>query len=84
MMEPPASSTCARNVRVIQEVLATLGIPLAEDKCEGTSSMLTFLGIEIDTQKMVLRLAQEKLLRVETILTQCRKNNGARGWNWNY
>ena len=69
-----ASSTCARKLRVIQEVVVTLGVPLAEDKCEGSLPMLTFLGIEIDTQERVLRLPQKKLLRVKTILTQWRKN----------
>ena len=53
-MGPPASSTCARNLRVIHEVLATLGVPLAKDKCEGPSPRLTFLCIEIDTQEKVL------------------------------
>ena len=69
-MGPPASSTCARNLRVIYEVLATLGLPLAKDKCEGLSPRLTFLGIEIYTQERVLRLPQEELLRVQIILTQ--------------
>ena len=71
-MGPPVSSTCARNLRVIHEVLATLGVPLAKDKCEGPSPSLTF-GIEIDTQERVLQLPQEKLLRVQMILTQWKK-----------
>ena len=59
-MALPASLTCARNLRVIHEVSATLRVPLAEDKCEGPSEMLTFLGIDIDTQEKVLQLPQEK------------------------
>ena len=81
-MGPPASSTCARNLRVIHEVSATLGVPLAKDKCEGPSPRLTFLGIEIDTQERVLRLPQEKLLRVQMILTQWKKKRWCRR-NWN-
>ena len=48
------------------------GVPLAKDKCGGPSPILTFLGIEIETHQRVLR-PQEKLLRVQTILTQWRK-----------
>ena len=53
-MTVSASSTCTRNLRVIHKVSATLGVPLVEDKCEGPSSMLALLGIEIDTQEGVL------------------------------
>ena len=55
-MGPPASLTCVRNLRVVHEVSATLGVPLAKDKCEGPSPRLTFFGIEIDTQERVLGL----------------------------
>ena len=77
-MGPPASSTCARNLSVIYEVSATLGVPLAKDKYEGPSPRLTFLSIEIDTQERLLRLLQEKLLRVQMILTQWKKKQ----WCW--
>ncbi len=45
------------------------GIPLAEDKQEGPSSSLTFLGIEVDTVAMELRLPQQKL---RVLVTQWR------------
>ena len=80
-MTVSASSTCTRNLRVIHKVSPTLGVPLVEDKCEGPSSMLALLGIEIDTQEGVLQLPQEKCLRVQTILTHWRKNSGTGGGN---
>ena len=46
---------------VFHHVCERLGIPLAADKCEGPSTCLTFLGIEIDTVEMELRLPAEKL-----------------------
>ena len=40
-----------------------LGIPLAQDKLEGPSTSITFLGIVIDTSKSVIRLPEDKLQR---------------------
>ena len=41
-----------------------LGVPVAAEKCEGPTTCLTFLGIEIDTMVMELRLPREKLQRL--------------------
>ena len=38
-----------------------LGVPVAPAKCAGPTSVLTFLGFELDTNCMVVRLPQEKL-----------------------
>ena len=46
----------------------TLGIPLEPSKLEGPSSCLTFLGIEVDTQALQLRLPVEKLDRLKEVL----------------
>ena len=47
-------------------------MPLDESKEEGPSEVLTFLGTEIDTAKMEVRLPQEKL--AEMFLTPIYKN----------
>ncbi len=41
-----------------------LGVPIAAHKTEGPSTVITFLGIEVDTVDRVLRLPQEKLQRL--------------------
>ncbi len=43
---------------------ARLGVPIAKHKTEGPTCRLTFLGIELDTQAGVVRLPQEKLIRL--------------------
>jgi hypothetical protein len=40
-------------------------VPLAEDKTVFRTEMLTFLGIEIDTIAMELRLSQNKLVEIK-------------------
>ena len=52
-----------------------LGVVVADDKTEGPSTRLTVLGIEFDTEAMVLRLPQEKLERQRSLLATWR------GWS---
>ncbi|XP_061194757.1 uncharacterized protein LOC133202910 [Saccostrea echinata] len=46
------------------------GIPLAEEKTEGPKTVLTFLGIEIDTDNMVIRIPEEKIIDLEKSLLE--------------
>ena len=57
---PPESPVCAHNLDTIKKVCSLLGIPLALEKVEGPSACLTFLGINLDTQRMEARLPDEK------------------------
>ena len=42
-----------------------LGVPLATEKLEGPMHCITFLGIEIDTRRGVLRLPAGKKARLK-------------------
>ena len=64
-MGPPGSNACKHNLDLILATCADLGVPLAEEKLEGPSECLTFLGIEIDTSLGILRLPAEKLARLQ-------------------
>jgi len=48
-----------------------LGVPLELSKLEGPSTCLTFLGIEVDTIALQLRLPADKLLKLKLALSQC-------------
>ena len=50
---------CLKPTKLI--ILKELGVPLATHKLVGPTTCLTFLGIEIDTLAMELRLPQKKL-----------------------
>ena len=65
---PQGSDVCANNLRLIYNVAASLGVPLAEDKSVGPTSALTFLGIRIDTEAATLSLPKEKLDRLQLTL----------------
>ena len=60
----PDSSQCAYALRRALARCETLGVPVAPGKTEGPSTKLAFLGIEIDTRSMVLRLPPPKLERL--------------------
>ena len=39
-----------------------LGVPRAEEKCDGSATRITFLGIQINTKRRQLRLPDDKLM----------------------
>ena len=62
-MGPAGSNVYQHNLDVLMQTCNELDIPLAEDKLEGPSTSITFLGIVIDTSKSKIRLPEEKLQR---------------------
>ena len=67
---PPSSHQCQCNLQGIIQVCKVTGTPLEEDKCKGPAQVLTFLGIELDTRKMEIRLPVEKLERLRKLLAE--------------
>ena len=76
---PPGSERCGEDLQCCLEVCRGLGVAVAPQKTEGPSTRLTFLGIEIDTMEMVVRLPRDKLVRLRTLIGEwkgkkcCRK-----------
>lgn len=57
-----------RQKQTLVSVFGSLGVPLETSKLEGPSTCLTFLGIEVDTVALQLRLPEKKLERLTTLL----------------
>ncbi len=66
------TNDCAEAMDILKETCHWLGMPLEEKKEEGPSEVLTFLGLEIDTVKMEVRLPQEKVKEMRSILKRWR------------
>ena len=49
---------------IFEQRMNELGVPLAEEKTEGPSQILVFLGIELDTRDMVVRIPMQKIAEV--------------------
>ena len=75
----PDSDEGLRYRQLVLQVLEDLNIPVAWPKLEGPSTLVTFLGILIDTVRLELRLPPPKLARLRSLLSQwCRKRSGSR------
>lgn len=55
------TNDCKFLMTVFRQVCSELGVPLSEEKTVGPAHILVFLGLEIDTIQMVLRIPQDKL-----------------------
>ena len=66
----PSSDQCRQSLQAALVVCQQLGVPLAPEKTEGPSTVLTFLGIEFDTCAGQLRLPQDKLVRLQSSVSQ--------------
>ena len=67
---PPDSPVCGRNLALLSEECTCLGAALADEKSEGPTTLLPFLGIEIDTVEATLRLPPEKLQRLQRMTAE--------------
>ena len=65
----PYTKDCTVQLSVLREVFEHLGIPVAMEKLDGPATVLSFLGIEIDTKEMILRLPMTKLVELQDLLT---------------
>ena len=64
VMGPPGTPLCGQSLEAVLGLCDELGFPVAPEKTEGPSTMLTFLGIEIDSVAEQVRLPQDKLARL--------------------
>ena len=70
IMAPPHSDECQRAIQTLDEVCAQLGVLMAPHKQDFPTTRLIFLGIQIDTVSGELRLPEEKLQRLRTLLQE--------------
>ena len=57
----PNTQQCHSNLQLVKHLLLRLRIPTADKKQEGPGTLITFLGIFLDTEKLEARLPPEKL-----------------------
>ena len=64
----PDSEEADSVLSVVSGVCQSLGVPLAVHKTEGPAPVVTFLGILVDTARFELRLPQEKLVALQSLV----------------
>ena len=58
---PPGDPTCGLHLQRFLQVCLQLGAPIATQKIEGPTTIITFLGLELDSSKQQIRLPTDKL-----------------------
>ena len=61
-LAPAGSSECADSVVIARSVFSRLGLPLHPSKCEGPTTVLIFLAVELNSITQTVRLPHEKLV----------------------
>ena len=64
----PDSDECAIGLRILLDIFRKLDIPMALEKLEGPALKLPFLGIELDTRSLTLRLPPGKLCELKALV----------------
>lgn len=68
MVAPPQSACCQQSLGTLLVECGRLGVPIAPHKTVGPTTVITFLGIQIDTINGELRLPADKLQRLRELL----------------
>ena len=68
LLGSPASPECLQALHTTLSTCQELGIPIAEEKTEGPSTTMTFLGIYLDSQAMCTALPADKLLHLRSMI----------------
>ena len=66
----PASPNCREAIGILNEACAYLNVPIADHKCDGPTTCLTFLEIEVDTIAGQLCLPTDKLHSLQILLAE--------------
>ncbi len=67
---PPPLRGVPAGPQWLYSVCGKLGVPMAPHKRDGPTTCITFLGIQVNTVAGKLRLPEEKLLRLKTLLQE--------------
>ena len=73
VLGPPGSSLCQSYLDKSLETCDEVGFPVADGKTEGPATVIPFLGIEVDTDKLELRLPEDKLANLRDLVSKWRK-----------
>ena len=73
IITPPDRVRCRELITILHHKCSCLGMPIAAHKCDGRTTCITFLGIEIDTVSGQLWPPRDKLDRLQLLLEEWRQ-----------
>ena len=69
----PSEEGCSQDMESMKNFCKLLGVPLNEKKIFGPSRVLVYLGIEINTVTMTVRLPDDKLWELKALLLEWKR-----------
>ena len=75
---PPGTLICKASLKTIFQSCERLGIPLEPSKCARPATVLVFLGFELNTEQIIIRLPHEKLLHTLPLVRDWMGKKGCR------
>lgn len=73
IMGPKSSYNCQRDLDKFLAFCKQFGVPIKVEKTENASTVMTFMGVELDSIATVARLPQEKLCKLISQLSAMTK-----------
>ena len=64
----PGTDECLLNLSAMRGTCNNTGLPVEEDKCEGPATCIPFLGMELDSEALEIRLPKDKLANMIHLL----------------
>jgi len=61
---------CRKLIAHFNSTCSELGVPINDEKSEGPTTVMTFLGLVIDSDNMLIRIPQPKIIELQALLTQ--------------
>ena len=80
IVNSPKSAVCGRNLQMALETCEEMGFPVAREKTEGPATIVTLLGIILDSELMQLRLPLEKLEKLRELVARWRIRGNCSHW----
>ncbi|XP_065177334.1 uncharacterized protein LOC135807904 [Sycon ciliatum] len=68
-VSPPSLPLAQHQKLLLLDLFAYLQVPVAPEKVDGPSTVLTFLGLELDTMALEIRLPPSKLTKLSTTVS---------------
>ena len=79
MVGSPRTTECQEGLQIaLDTCCCRLGFTVADEKTVGPATLITFLGIEVDSVGMQLRLPMVKLKKLKELVASWRKRKGCR------
>ena len=78
VLGPAGSDMCGRALVTSLDICRELGVTVAPQKTEGPVTSLSFLGILLDTERMELRLPNDKLIRLRALIQEWKGRRACR------